>query len=391
MILVVIGTFSWAVTTLVALRHLIEPWLVRRMILRRFERHERSPRSTLRQLLPALRRAVIKPKPVNQHETLALVLDCMGRELRLGASVHASLLTALSRYPIDELSWLADVARSGGSVRDAARERLESHERPTDHEMAIDFMVRVLIAMTDGADPVHAVESAARTMRASASISADSQAAVAQTLASIRILTWVPIALTVLLAVRDESVREFFLSAEGLICIAAGVALNGLGRHVTARLTTRAVRVRSEIPDFIDMISVHLRAGKPPALAFMQSAEAAGGITGSTARRVVDEVRAGDRFVDALLTHRELFDLRAQPLIDALVDTERDGLPPRELFDRLSDEAKSQRRREADRRLRALPVQLALPLVGCVLPAYVLLAVIPLLVGQFSSVTLDPL
>jgi Flp pilus assembly protein TadB len=252
-------------------------------------------------------------------------------------------------------------------------------------------MLRVLIAMTDGADPVHAVESAARTMRASASIAADSQAAVAQTLASIRILTWVPIALAVLLAVRDESVREFFLSAAGLICIAAGVALNGLGRHVTARLTARAVRVRSDIPDFIDMTSVHLRAGKPPALAFMHSAEGAGGITGSTARRVVDKVRAGDRFVDALLMHRELFDLRAQPLIDALVDTERDGLPPRELFDRLSDEAKSQRRREADRRLRALPVQLALPLVGCVLPAYVLLAVFPLLIGQFSSVTLDPL
>jgi hypothetical protein len=33
---------------------------------------------------------------------------------------------------------------------------------------------------------------------------------------------------------------------------------------------------------------------------------------------------------------------------------------------------------------------LTLPLVGCILPAYLMLAVVPLLVSQFSSVHLDP-
>jgi hypothetical protein len=76
-------------------------------------------------------------------------------------------------------------------------------------------------------------------------------------------------------------------------------------------------------------------------------------------------------------------------MIDALIDTERDGLAPRELFDRLATDAHAQRRRDADMRIRALPVRLTLPLVGCILPAYVLLAVVPLLASQLSSVNLD--
>jgi Flp pilus assembly protein TadB len=155
-------------------------------------------------------------------------------------------------------------------------------------------------------------------------------------------------------------------------------------------MVNQACRVDSDIPDFIDVVSVHLRSGKPPVLAFLTAAENAPGEFGHISRRVVDDVHTGSRFVDALTKHRHSFGLRAQALIDGLIDTERDGLPPRQLFERLATDAHTQRRREADARIRALPVRLTMPLVGCILPAYVMLAVVPLLVSQFSSVHLDP-
>ena len=45
------------------------------------------------------------------------------------------------------------------------------------------------------------------------------------------------------------------------------------------------------------------------------------------------------------------------------------------------------RRREAEERARRLPVQLLFPLVVCVLPAFGLLAVVPLLAGSLPALS----
>lgn len=383
-----VGVVAWSATTIVFVRHVAEPALHRRLVRRRLAdpgvRWRRADPTRTPRLTRRHRRA-----RVDAHEELAVLLDAVGRELRLGASLHAAVLTATGRHPVAELAWLRDVAGDGGSLGEAARRRLDDRGGDPGQRTSLDFVLRVIVA-ADGADPVHAVESAARTLRATAAIVADSRSAVANTRASIGLLTWIPVVTVALLAARDEQIRRFLLSATGLVCVVAGVLLNWTGRRLVARLTARATLVESDVPDFIDLVSVHLRAGRPPALAFLGAAETAAGPIGEVARRVGDSLRGGGLFVDCLVAARRDFGLPAQPAIDALIDTERDGLPARTLFDRLADEARSQRRREADRRLRELPVRLALPLVGCVLPAYVLLAVVPLLAGQLSSVELDP-
>lgn len=348
------------------------------------------------QRLAGLRRRSVTASP---HEVLATLLDGMARELRLGASLHAAVVNALHRHPHSSLVWLQQAASDGDSLSDAIRERLAAvpserrwwrKRRKVTENDGLSFALRALVAATDGGDPVHAVESAARTLRANASINADSRAAVAHTQSSINVLTWVPLLLAGWLVMRDEGVRSFFSSTLGVVCLVFGMVLNSVGRHVVRRATRSATRSDSAVPDFVDVISVHLRAGRPPALAFMHASEIAQGEIRHVSRAVVTAQHDGERFVDALSARRQNFPLAAQPMIDALIDTENDGLSPRELFDRLSSEAHAQRRREAERRIRALPVRLTLPLVGCVLPAYVLLAVVPLLAGQLSSVDIDP-
>ncbi len=380
MLFVVVGVCAWTTTSVVLARHVIEPYFFRRLVRRRL-----TPRRAARQrpLLRARRRAA-QPLPSERHTN---ALDAIGRELRLGSSLHAAVIAVIERQQITEWQWLSDASREGHILDTVIR--LNNSLNDASPDAAPDLALRAIAVASEGGDAVHAVEAAARTLRVTATITAESRTAVAHTKASINMLTWVPLALATWLIARDERARAFFISTAGFACLLIGVSLHWVGRRWVQRLAVSASRVDSDVPDFVDVISVYLRSGQPPALAFLHASNTAPGTIGVAAREVAERVHNGERFVDVLTSSRSEFGLHAQPMIDALIDTERDGLAPRELFDRLATDAHAQRRRDADMRIRALPVRLTLPLVGCILPAYVLLAVVPLLASQLSSVNLD--
>ena len=380
MLFVVVGVCAWTTTSVVLARHVIEPYFFRRLVRRRL-----TPRRAARKrpLLRARRRAA-QPLPSERH---ANALDAIGRELRLGSSLHAAVIAVVERQHITEWQWLSDASREGHML--GAVIRLNDSLNDATPDAAPNLALRAIAVASEGGDAVHAVEAAARTLRVTATITGESRTAVAHTKASINVLTWVPLVLATWLIARDERARAFFVSTAGIACLLIGVSLHWVGRRWVQRLAVSAARVDSDVPDFVDVVSVYLRSGQPPALAFLHASDTAPGTVGVAAREVAERVHNGERFVDVLTSSRSEFGLHAQPMIDALIDTERDGLAPRELFDRLATDAHAQRRRDADMRIRVLPVRLTLPLVGCILPAYVLLAVIPLLASQLSSVNLD--
>ena len=380
MLFVVVGVCAWTTTSVVLARHVIEPYFFRRLVRRRL-----TPRRAARQrpLLRARRRAA-QPLPSERH---ANALDAIGRELRLGSSLHAAVIAVVERQQITEWQWLSDASREGHMLGTVIR--LNNSLNDASPDAAPDLALRAIAVASEGGDAVHAVEAAARTLRVTATITGESRTAVAHTKASINVLTWVPLVLATWLIARDERARAFFVSTAGFACLLIGVVLHWVGRRWVQRLAVSAARVDSDVPDFVDVVSVYLRSGQPPALAFLHASDTAPGTIGVAAREVAERIHNGERFVDVLTSSRSEFGLHAQPMIDALIDTERDGLAPRELFDRLATDAHAQRRRDADMRIRVLPVRLTLPLVGCILPAYVLLAVVPLLASQLSSVNLD--
>ena len=379
MLFVVVGVCAWTTTSVVLARHVIEPYFFRRLVRRRL-----TPRRAARQrpLLRARRRAA-QPLPSERH---ANALDAIGRELRLGSSLHAAVIAVIERQQITEWQWLSDASREGHMLGTVIR--LNNSLNDASPDAAPDLALRAIAVASEGGDAVHAVEAAARTLRVTATITAESRTAVAHTKASINVLTWVPLVLATWLIARDERARAFFVSTAGFACLLIGVVLHWVGRRWVQRLAVSAARVDSDVPEFVDVVSVYLRSGQPPALAFLHASDTAPGTIGVAAREVAERIHNGERFVDVLTSSRSEFGLHAQPMIDALIDTERDGLAPRELFDRLATDAHAQRRRDADMRIRVLPVRLTLPLVGCILPAYVLLAVVPLLASQLSSVNL---
>jgi tight adherence protein C len=151
----------------------------------------------------------------------------------------------------------------------------------------------------------------------------------------------------------------------------------------------RKVRATHEIaasfPNALDLLVLSIRAGYLPAQAIGEITPYLPTAVRPSFSAVDQALQRGDGFADALDQLPALLGPIAQPLVDSLAAADRYGLPLAPVLERLSFEARQQRRRDTDAAARELPVRLALPLVLCTLPSFVLLAIVPLLLGALSS------
>ena len=74
-----------------------------------------------------------------------------------------------------------------------------------------------------------------------------------------------------------------------------------------------------------------------------------------------------------------------RPLADALRTSARLGSPAAPALARLAAEVRADVRRRAEARARTVPVRLCFPLVACVLPAFALLTVAPVVLGGLRT------
>ena len=100
---------------------------------------------------------------------------------------------------------------------------------------------------------------------------------------------------------------------------------------------------------------------------------------------VVRRTSRGERLTTALSLLLDDLGEPARPLVAALVSCERDGAALSAPLERAAHVARDVRRRDAEVAARRVPVRLVLPLVACVLPAFALLTVVPLLAGTLRS------
>jgi tight adherence protein C len=143
--------------------------------------------------------------------------------------------------------------------------------------------------------------------------------------------------------------------------------------------------VRASLPEAVDLLSLAVGAGLTVPLAVAHVARRLDGLVGVELRRASDEVERGQRCSDALQRAASRLDPAVGPLVDALVASDRYGAPLADALARLSGELRADRRRWAEARARRVPVQLLFPLVVCILPAFALLTVAPLLASGLQS------
>lgn len=194
-------------------------------------------------------------------------------------------------------------------------------------------------------------------------------------------------------AVRARQHRWWWIAAAGvalaispLLAVVATIGAAMWHRWSGIRRMARATRqITTDFPNALDLLVLSIRAGYLPAQAIVEITSFLPPSLRPQFTAVSEAMQRGERFADALGHLPLLLGQIAQPLVDSLSAADRYGLPLAPVLERLAFEARQQRRRDADATARELPVRLAIPLVLCTLPSFVLLAIVPLLLGALSS------
>lgn len=203
-------------------------------------------------------------------------------------------------------------------------------------------------------------------------------------------------------AAGGPSVRRPALERGALLAAVAGVAVAApwwgavaaVAVLVPPRLAARrrraaeAAALARELPEIVDLLAVATSSGLSVAAAVGAVAPVGDGALAAALGTALAESRRGRRLADALDDVPARVGEPARPLVAALTAGERYGAPLAQTLDRLADEARHERRRAAETAARRVPVALLFPLVCCILPAFALLTVAPLVAGALRALRL---
>jgi tight adherence protein C len=152
-----------------------------------------------------------------------------------------------------------------------------------------------------------------------------------------------------------------------------------------ARRQTR--RADQELPLLLDLLAAASSAGLSGQLALRRAVSAVGGPLAAELGRTLDAVDLGARWRDELratVDRLALPDLRRA--VTALTRTESYGSSLAAQMSMLAAQAREARRAAVTERARKAPVKMLFPLVFLVLPAFLLLTVVPVLLTTLKSI-----
>lgn len=167
------------------------------------------------------------------------------------------------------------------------------------------------------------------------------------------------------------------------------IVIGGITMARRRRRRRRATLLDRRLPDAIDVIAASLRAGYSPIETLSIAARHVDPLLRPGFEAAVRELNDGGRFTNSLIVLRHRLGSRVEPLIEALDAGHRLGVPLDEVVDRLSHDARAARQRLLDRSARELTIELSLPLVVCVLPSFLVLVIVPTLVGTLTRLDIS--
>ncbi len=175
-----------------------------------------------------------------------------------------------------------------------------------------------------------------------------------------------------------------------------GVAVATLGLALTLVLLDTGLRraieterskFRKSFPDAVDLLAIALMAGMNPYRAFRTVGSARPTGCEKVFEDIEKRLRSGATVTEALraVAHNE-GNPELAALYRAIAGAERLGYPLGPTLMRLSGDLREREIRFAQSQARKAPVKVLFPLVFCVLPAFVLLTVVPVLVDTFTVI-----
>jgi Flp pilus assembly protein TadB len=168
-----------------------------------------------------------------------------------------------------------------------------------------------------------------------------------------------------------------------------GLGSGWLTWRTVGRLEPRAARLRrsrleAKLPHVVDLMSAALAAGGSPAWAMKQIAAVVEQPMREELDGFVARLRLGSDPAEiwrAMARHREL-----APLGRALVRATESGASVADALARLATDQRARRRADVEALARSIEVKTSAPLGVCLLPAFVLVGIVPMVAGSFEAI-----
>jgi Flp pilus assembly protein TadB len=154
------------------------------------------------------------------------------------------------------------------------------------------------------------------------------------------------------------------------------------GRLEPPEVRRRRQRLEATVPHAVDLMAACLAAGLSPGSALAQIRDV---VEEPLSDELAGVARRLDLGVDPVTVWR---DVAAHPQLGglgrAMSRAVESGASVSDAMQRLADDLRARGRAQVETRARAVGVKAALPLGGCLLPAFVLVGVVPLVAGSLA-------
>jgi tight adherence protein C len=180
---------------------------------------------------------------------------------------------------------------------------------------------------------------------------------------------------------------SFSITTVLLALLAAALSWFGPALLVGTRAQRRMDRVDRDLPELIDLLIATIEAGLGFAGSLQLVADRFDGPLGQELRLTLREQNMGlstERALENLLDRCETPSVRA--FVRAISQGESLGVSIGAMLRNLATETRKRRRQKATEQVQKTPVKMLFPLVFLVLPAFLLLTVVPVLLTTLQSI-----
>ena len=207
-------------------------------------------------------------------------------------------------------------------------------------------------------------------------------AATAQARITIRILTSLPLATLALGFLMSSVLRASLQHVAVVLLLLLGLLLN-CGGFLWMKFIAGSVNATSRpnaLQELLTSTAISINSGDSLA----EAIERWHGVN-SVGRRVVERVRNGEILAQALAQLEHDCGSMGQTVKRLLIDSHLSGGSVAEVVARLKNDVEAESSRRTEVLLQQISTKLALPLVVCILPAFLLLALMPIAMASIGS------
>lgn len=296
--------------------------------------------------------------------------------------------------PRDALIMLCDTPSVSPDVSRSLLAHLSAHEPltttltrlhqnwPSSQSLFVDCLFS---SQVDGIFFPNALEYSAQLLRNRAQEKLSARSHTAHARATSRILTGLPIASILIAVTISDSMRTVVFSKGGVVLLVLGLLLNTTGWWWMRALMFQVSHQDhvSDLERLTRSFCVSMMAG----LSVTRACEQWSNIS-VCGQDIAAAIRRGELLAEALIPLAHVFGPEGETLARSVLEAHSSGTPVHDMTARFSADLRRATTSQREEHARQLPAKLSMPVVFCVLPAFLFVVLIPIALASLRSLPL---